>query len=172
MICNNIISFENLIPIPSGIDYSIPSGQIKFSVAVNTDNLEITTKEGEYPIENSDLICPNKLVKGNVDLYQIRVSGYLNYSISVKCLQSSENFNVEVPFTDVNGWVSQSSTLPLFSEEALGIKTPYLITGYNATGSTSYNIIVTLTTLIVEEPVVINDNKVILVKGSFTITTQ
>lgn len=172
MNCNNIINFENLIPVPDGIEYSISKDQIKYSVAANTDNLEQDLQQGQYPVENITTICPNQQIKGNVNLYEIRVSGYLTYSVSVKCLVSSDNFEISTFYTDINGWVSQSGVLPIESDGENDNKLPYMVVGYSVKNPATTNINVALVDLIVDPPVEISGNKVILVKGSFEITSE
>ncbi|MGL6105179.1 hypothetical protein [Romboutsia sp.] len=172
MSCNNIVTFENLIPIPNGLEYVVPSGETTFYVAVNTDDLKPAPHLGKYNIEDVNNICPNKSVNGFVDLYEIRVSGYLTYSISVKCLASSINFTTNVSSTQKKGCISQSSILPMSSPGLDSTTLPYVVTKYSADNSTDINVKVSLLDISIDSPIVIDGNSVVILRGSFKISTD
>lgn len=174
MNCTNIIEFENLIPVPIGLEYSLSNDKIKYSVAVNTDKLEVTTNIEQHQVEGIKKICTDKEIKGKVNLYETRVSGYLTYSVSVKCLKSSENFEVTALYTDKSGWISDSSILPIYSQGENNTKLPYMLTGYSANDPNPINVKVSLIQIIQEEIIVepSTDVEFILVKGKFEIITN
>lgn len=168
MACNNILSFENLIQVPTGIDYEIPSGTTTYYVAVNTDNLDISAIPGKYPTSNIGSVCPGKELSGEVELYEIRVSGYLNYSVSVKCLKSSNNFVVNTPLTENPGCISSNSILPI-STDYINNKLPYLVIGYLSVKPATIEIEVALTDINLDELQEINGSYFIVVRGIFNI---
>ncbi|MGL5314002.1 MAG: hypothetical protein ACRC92_12210, partial [Peptostreptococcaceae bacterium] len=166
--CNNILAFENLIQVPTGIDYEIPSGTTTYYVAVNTDNLDISAVPGKYPTSNIGNICRGKELSGEVELYEIRVSGYLNYSVSVKCLKSSNNFVVNTPLTENPGCISSSSMLPISADD-INNKLPYIVIGYLPVKPVNLEVEVALTDINLDSPQEINGNYFIVVRGIFNI---
>lgn len=168
MTCNNILAFENLIEVPKDIDYEIKPGAAYYYVAVNTDDLEILPEPVKYSSGNIVSICPGKNIPGEAELDEIRVSGYLNYSISVKCLKSSDNFIINTTQTESQGCISVNSILPITSEDIYN-KLPYIVVGYLPPNTGNIKIQVELTEIKIASKEEINGNYFIVVQGKFKI---
>lgn len=172
MSCNNIVTFENLIPIPNGLEYEALSGENNYYVAVNTKELKPIAHLGKFTLDDINSGCENKSVIGTVDLYEIRVSGYLTYSISIKCLVSSSNFITNIQGSENKGCISQDSILPMNSQGLDGVTLPYVVTKYSGYKPSEINVTVSLIDISVDEPIIINGNAVVIVRGAFKIKTD
>ena len=174
MSCKNTIMFENLIQIPMGISYTADIPRENFYMAINSDNIQITFNKFEQSnyIEN---ICEMKPVKAKVQLYEIRVSGYLVYSISVKCLENNNLKCIsQTQSTEgiITGCVCDSSILSLQSVDENNNIVPYLIIGYLASNPSDLCVEVSLEDVYIEtQNEYSNSNEFILVKGLLKITT-
>lgn len=171
MSCNNTIPFESLIKIPKDFKYTQYNSQYIYNVCVNTDNLLIDLVSDMIDYEDQNIICPNKVISGKVELYEARVSGYLSVSLSVKCLKSSANFVIEDQRSLYTGYVTETFTLvPSFINEQ-GVKVNYVIANYHQSKVASILPLVKLKSIDLSSYIDEYDNEFILVSGNFEITT-
>lgn len=130
MYCNNIIKFENLIKTPLELEYFDNNA---YAIVANTDNLYINIVPVEYPVSDITQICDSgKLVSGTVTVNEVRVSGYLVYSVATDSL-FSHNPNLQIDPTLSNvvqaGWLSNSAVIPISSSNQELEIVPYMVVG-------------------------------------------
>lgn len=174
MSCNNTISFENLVKTPIGLGYSDNN---KYSATINTDNLHLQV----VPVESSAQasVCgTGSSIVGKAMMSEIRVSGYLIYSISVDALNISDSkFSIDPNLNNVSkaGWLSDASILPISSYNSTKVEVPYIVVKYQSLSApqpTDDNIMVTLTKLDTKYTVDEKGITLILLEGEFVITVS
>ena len=171
MSCNNTIPFESLIKIPKDFKYIQYNSQYIYNVCVNTDNLLVDLVSNMIDYEDQNIICPNEIISGKVELYEARVSGYLAVSLSVKCLKSSANFKIEAQRSLDTGYVTETFTLvPSFINEQ-GVKVNYVVANYHQSKVDSIIPLVKLKSIDLSSYTDEYNNEFILVSGNFEITT-
>ena len=198
MECKNYMSFSGTILLPEGIDTVIDDlnesamltdDPINALVAVNTEHLNITSELVEKEVDvAAGGICEGKELKAKALVYEIRISGYLVYSIGAEVLKSSANFDIVSELTDDNfdsvdsvekdyvqvrnvGCASLVDILALSAENENGVKLPYLIVGVSKEDPKDYEIEVSLVDLDIY-PVINGECKHLAVSGEFVFTAK
>lgn len=128
MYCNNTIEFKNLIKTPLELEYFNNNA---YAIVANTDNLHVNVVPVEYPVSGITQLCQSgELVSGTVTFNEVRVSGYLVYSLATDSL-FSHNPNLEIDKSLSNvvqaGWLSSYDVIPISSRNQQLILMPYMV---------------------------------------------
>lgn len=128
MSCQNKISFENLVKIPLGLKYKKNTENL--SMVANTENLNISLEPYNTDSKTEAIICDKaQQLNIKIKLMEIRLSGYLVYSVMADAIDKSENFHISPKLgTTVvtQGWASESAVLPIVQDK----NQSYIVIGY------------------------------------------
>ena len=142
-----------------------------YDVVAETKNLNISL----VPYQESDNVnveCDEvESIPVKIKLNEVRVSGYLLYSIAIDAIKKSENFSINTTQTErfiTKGWLQEDSMIPVESKTG----EQYIIIGYVSDLDLTpqdIKINVNLTNLKIKEKIEDGTNVMFLLNGVFEI---